>query len=113
MKLITVIIQPGKLDAVKKKLFDADIHKMTVSKVRGCGQQKGYNESYRGQIHSINLLEKIKIEIAVNDNFVKPTVEAIIKAAQTNTIGDGKIFVTTLDECYRIRTNETGPEAIG
>ena len=113
MKLVTAIIQPERLEAVKKELFNAEIHKMTVSKVRGCGQQKGYNESYRGQIHSINLLEKIKIEIAINDEFVKPTVDAIIKGAQTNTIGDGKIFVTTLDECYRIRTKETGSEAIG
>lgn len=113
MKLITAIIQPEKLDAVKRELFNAEVYKMTVSRVRGCGQQRGYTESYRGQIHSINLLEKIKIEIAVNEDFVKATVNAIIKAAKTNTIGDGKIFVTTLDECYRIRTEETGADAIG
>lgn len=113
MKLITAIIQPEKLENVKKALFNAEVCKMTVSKVHGCGQQGGYTESYRGQIHSINLLEKIKIEIAVNDDFVKPTVEAIIKAARSNNIGDGKIFVTTLDECYRIRTGETGSSAIG
>ncbi len=113
MKLITAIIQPEKLEDVKRELFNAEVCKMTVSKVHGCGQQKGYTESYRGQIHSVNLLEKIKIEIAVNENFVKPTVEAIIKGARSNNIGDGKIFVTTLDECYRIRTGETGSSAIG
>jgi nitrogen regulatory protein P-II 2 len=113
MKLITAIIQPEKLEAVKKELFNSEVHKMTVSRVKGCGQQRGYNESYRGQIHSINLLDKIKVEIAVNEDFVKPTINAIIKAARTNTIGDGKIFVTTLDECYRIRTGETGSDAIG
>lgn len=113
MKLIVAIIQPEKIETVKKELFDAEIHKMTVSRVRGCGQQKGYTESYRGQIHSINLLEKIRIEIAVNDEFVRPTIDAIIKGARTGKIGDGKIFVTTLDECYRIRTGETGSDAIG
>jgi nitrogen regulatory protein P-II 2 len=113
MKLITAIIQPDRLEAVKKELFNAEVHKMTVSKVKGCGQQRGYNESYRGQIHAINLLDKIKIEIAVNEDFVKPTINAIIKGARTNNIGDGKIFVTTLDECYRIRTGETGSDAIG
>ena len=113
MKLIIAIIQPEKIDAVKKALFDADIHKMTVSRVRGCGQQRGYTESYRGQIHSVNLLEKIRLEIAVNDEFLKPTIDAIFRGAQTGTIGDGKIFVMNLEECYRIRTAETGSDAIG
>ncbi len=113
MKMVIAIIQPEKLTAVKEALFNADIHKMTVSRVRGCGQQKGFDESYRGQAHSVNLLEKIRIEIALNDEFVKPTINAIMKAARTDTIGDGKIFVTPLEECYRIRTGETGSEAIG
>ena len=113
MKLIIAIIQPEKLQAVKEELFRAEVFKMTVSRVRGCGQQKGYDESYRGQIRSINLLEKIRLEIAVNDNFVKPTVAAIIKGAKTGKIGDGKIFITPLEECIRIRTEETGSTAIG
>ncbi len=113
MKLVSAIIQPEKVEAVKEELFKIDVRKMTVSRVRGCGQQAGYQENYRGQIHSVNLLEKIKVEVAVNDKFVKPTVEAIFKGARTGNIGDGKIFVTSLDECYRIRTGEGGSEAIG
>ena len=113
MKLIVAIIQPERLENVKEELFKADIHKMTVSRVRGCGQQKGYQENYRGQIHSVTLLEKIRIEIAVNDQYVKPTVEAIFRGARTGNIGDGKIYVSSLDECYRIRTGEDGVDAIG
>jgi len=113
MKMITAIIQPEKLDDVKEALFHAEVFKMTVSRVKGCGQQGGYTEHYRGQIRSVNLLEKIKLEIAVNDNFVKPTINAIIKAAKTGKIGDGKIFVMPLEECIRIRTDEEGPAAIG
>jgi nitrogen regulatory protein P-II 2 len=113
MKMIIAVIQPEKLEAVKQALFNAEVHKMTVSRVRGCGQQAGYDEHYRGQVKSVNLLEKIRIEIAVNDDFVQPTLKAIIKGAQTNTIGDGKIFVMPMEECIRIRTEETGNEAIG
>jgi nitrogen regulatory protein P-II 2 len=113
MKLIVALIQPHKLEDVKKALFEADVHKMTVSSALGCGQQKGYTETYRGAISEINLLKKIRLEIAVNDNFVKPTVDAVIKGARTGKIGDGKIFITSLDECIRIRTGETGGEAIG
>ena len=113
MKLITAIIQPEKLQDVKEALFKANISKMTVSNVRGCGQQGGYSESYRGAIVEVNLLSKVKIEVAVNDEFVKPTIDSIIKCARTGKIGDGKIFVTTLDECIRIRTGETGNSAIG
>lgn len=113
MKLIVAIIQPERLEAVKAELFKANIHKMTVSRVKGCGQQKGYDENYRGQIHSVTLLEKMRIEVGVNDEFVKPTIEAIFKGARTGNIGDGKIFVTSLDECYRIRTGEDGAAAIG
>ncbi len=113
MKLIVALIQPHKLEDVKKALFDAAVHKMTVSSALGCGQQRGYTETYRGAISEINLLKKIRLEIAVNDSFVKPTVDAIIGAARTGNIGDGKIFITSLDECIRIRTGETGGEAIG
>ena len=113
MKKIEAIIQPEKLNAVKEELFKADVHKMTVSRVKGCGQQRGYTESYRGSISKVNLLSKIKLEIAVNEEFVKPTVNAIINGARTGAIGDGKIFVSDLEECIRIRTGEEGTEAIG
>ncbi len=113
MKMIVAVIQPEKLDDVKEALFHSEICKMTVSRVRGCGQQGGYTEHYRGQVRSVNLIEKVRIEIAVNDDYVKETVAAIIKGAKTDTIGDGKIFVMPLDECIRIRTDETGHDAIG
>ena len=113
MKLIIAMIQPHKLPDVKQALFDADVHKMTVSNVLGCGQQKGYSETYRGVVHEINLLKKVQLEVAVNDNFVKPTVEAIIKGAKSGKIGDGKIFVMPIEECIRIRTEEKGSDAIG
>ena len=113
MKLIIAIIQPEKMEAVKAALFNAEVYKMTVNRVRGCGQQGGYDEHYRGQVKNINLLEKIRLEIAVNDNFVEPTIKAIIKAAKTGKIGDGKIFIQPLEECIRIRTEETGSVAIG
>jgi len=113
MKLITAIIQPEKLPDVKEALFKAKVHKMTVSNVIGAGQQKGFTETYRGVITEVNLLKKVRIEVAVNEKFVKPTVEAIIKGARTGKIGDGKIFITSLDECIRIRTGETGNKDIG
>ena len=113
MKLIVAMIQPHKLPDVKKALFDADVHKMTVTNALGCGQQKGFTETYRGVIHEVNLLKKVRIEIGVNEAFVKPTVDAIIKGARTGNIGDGKIFVMDLVECVRISTGQTGKEAIG
>ncbi len=113
MKLIIAMIQPNKLPAVKKSLFEAEITKMTVTNVLGCGQQGGYSENYRGNIQEINLLKKVRLEIAVNDNFVDTTVEAIIKGAQTEKIGDGKIFIQPIEECIRIRTEEKGKNAIG
>ncbi|MFA6635603.1 MAG: P-II family nitrogen regulator [Candidatus Omnitrophota bacterium] len=113
MKLIVAMIQPHKLPDVKEALFAADVHKMTVTNALGCGQQKGFTETYRGVIHEVNLLKKIRIEIAVNEDFVRPTVDAIIKGARTGKIGDGKILVMDLAECIRIRTGETGREAIG
>lgn len=113
MKLIVAMVQPHKFPDVKKALDDAEVHKMTVSNVLGAGQQRGYAESFRGVKHETNLLKKVRIEIAVNDNFVKPTVDAIVKGARSGNIGDGKIFVTDLPECIRIRTGETGSAAIG
>ena len=113
MKLIVSLIQPHKLPDVKKALFDADVHKMTVTNALGCGQQKGFTETYRGVIHEVNLLKKVRLEIAVNEDFVKPTIEAIIKGARTGNIGDGKIFVLDMPECIRIRTGEKGSKAIG
>ncbi|MBN1687376.1 MAG: P-II family nitrogen regulator [Spirochaetales bacterium] len=113
MKMITTLIQPSKLEEVKKALFEAEVHKMTVTSALGCGQQKGYTETFRGVKSEINLLNKIRIDIAVNEDFVEPTVEAIIRAARTGKIGDGKIFITELTECIRIRTGERGRDAIG
>lgn len=113
MKLIIAMIQPHKLPEVKKALYDAEVYKMTVTNALGCGQQKGYTETYRGVIHKINLLKKIRLEIAVNENFVEPTLNAIIKGARTGKIGDGKIFILDLPECIRIRTGERGGKAIG
>ncbi len=113
MKLIIAMIQPYKLLDVKKELFDNEIYKMTVTNVLGCGQQKGYTETYRGVIHKVNLLKKVRLEIAVNEDFLEPTVKAIIKGAYTGNIGDGKIFILDLARCIRIRTGEEGSEAIG
>lgn len=113
MKLIIAIIQPEKLTDVKQALFEARIHKMTALNVIGCGQQLGYHESYRGAKEEINLLKKVELQIAVNEDFVKPTIDAIVRGARTGSIGDGKIFVLDLPECIRIRTGETGREAIG
>jgi len=111
--MIVAIVQPTKLPDIKKALFEADVRKMTVTNVIGCGQQAGYTESYRGSIIEVNLLKKIRLEIAVNDDFVKPTLDAIIKGARSGNIGDGKIFVLDLPQCIRIRTGEEGHEAIG
>ena len=113
MKLIVAMIQPHKLPDVKKALFDADVHKMTVTNVLGCGQQRGFSEMYRGVVHEVNLLKKVRLEIAVNEDFVKVTIDAIIRGAKTGNIGDGKIFVMDLPQCIRIRTGETGSAAIG
>lgn len=113
MKLIVAMIQPHKLPDVKKALYNAKVYKMTVTNVRGCGQQKGYTETYRGVVHEVNLLKKVRLEIAVNEEFVEPTINAIVLGAKTNTIGDGKIFVHDLTECIRIRTSERGSAAIG
>jgi nitrogen regulatory protein P-II 2 len=115
MKMIVAIIRPEKVEAVQEALAKHEICLMTASDVRGCGRQRGFKENYRGSEGVIRLLSKVKLEIAVNDNFVKPAVAAILEAAisQPGKIGDGKIFVLPLEECYRIRTGETGSVAIG
>ncbi|MCP4176630.1 MAG: P-II family nitrogen regulator [bacterium] len=113
MKLITAYIQPEKLNDVKKALYEVEIYKLSVTNSLGCGQQKGYHESYRGIDMEVNLLKKIRLEVAVNKEFVESTIKAIIKGARTGNIGDGKIFITNLENCIRIRTGEQGKEAIG
>jgi nitrogen regulatory protein P-II 1 len=113
MKLIIAYIQPHKLPDVKNALTEAEVYRMSVTNALGCGQQKGYTETYRGVEQEVNLLKKVRLEIAVNEDFVRPTIDAIIKGARTGTIGDGKIFVLDLGACIRIRTGEEGNEAIG
>jgi nitrogen regulatory protein P-II 2 len=113
MKLIIAYIQPEKLTDVKRALYAKEVFKLSVTNALGCGQQKGYTETYRGADVEVNLLKKVRIEIAVNEEFLKPTVDAIIEGARTGQIGDGKIFVLDLGECIRIRTGETGHDAIG
>ncbi len=113
MKLIVAYVKPERLNAVKQELYKNEIFKISVTNVLGCGQQKGYHESYRGVDVEVNLLKKIRIEIAVNQDFVQPTIDSIIAGAKTGNIGDGKIFVIPLEDCIRIRTGETGQEAIG
>lgn len=113
MKLITAYIQPEKLSDVKKRLYEAGIFKLSITNALGCGQQKGFHETYRGVDVEVNLLKKIRLEIAVNEDYVQPTIDAIIAGARSGKIGDGKIFVTALEECVRIRTGETGGDAIG
>lgn len=112
MKYIVAMIQPHKLPDVKQALFDAEVYSMTVSNALGCGNTMGYTETYRGVLQEVNLLKKIRLEIAVNDDFVEPTIQAIIKGAKTGNLGDGKIFVMDLPQCVRIRTLDRGPKAI-
>ena len=113
MKLVIAIIQPHKLEDVLRELENAEIHLKTVSNVLGCGRQKGRTEVYRGKKETGGLLKKVRVEIAVNEQFVQPTITAIVKGAKTGSIGDGKIFVMDMVECVRIRTGEKGSEAIG
>lgn len=113
MKLIIAYIQPHKLKDVKLSLYKAEVYKISVTNSLGCGQQKGYHESYRGVPIEVNLLKKVRLEVAVNEGYVEKTINAIIEGAKTGQIGDGKIFVLDLPECIRIRTGERGGEAIG
>ena len=113
MKLIVAYIQPERLNAVKQALYEQDVYKMSVTNALGCGEEKGYHETYRGAEIEVDLLKKIRLEIALNEDFLQPAIDAIIKGAKTGQIGDGKIFIQNLDECIRIRTGETGNDAIG
>lgn len=113
MKYIIAVIQPDRLDDVLEKLEEKEIHLVTVTSVMGRGRQKGIAAVYRSHTEAGSLLKKTKLEIGVNDEFVAPAVEAIIKGAQTGEIGDGKIFVLDMESCIRIRTREKGNTAIG
>jgi len=112
MKKIECIIRPEKLDEVKEALNEAGILGMTVTDVLGCGRQKGRKEVYRGVEYTLNLLPKVKIETVVKDEDVEKIAQLIIETAKTGSIGDGKIFVSTIDDAYRIRTRESGEKAI-
>jgi nitrogen regulatory protein P-II 1 len=113
MKYIVAVIQPDRLDQALEALERKEIHLVTVSTVMGRGRQGGLAEVYRSHKEAGSLLKKVKLEIAVNDNFVKATIDAIVSAGRTGEVGDGKIFVMPLEECVRIRTGETGGPAIG
>ena len=112
MKLITAIIKPFKLDDVREGLSDIGISGVTVTEVKGFGRQKGHTELYRGAEYVVDFLPKVKIEVAVTDTLVDRAVDAIIKAANTGKIGDGKIFISPLEQAIRIRTGETGDQAL-
>jgi nitrogen regulatory protein P-II 2 len=115
MKLIIAIIQPNRLEAVKAALTEVEVFRLTVMDVQGFGRQKGHHEVYRGHEIAVNLLRKVQLQIAVNEEFVEPTISAVIKGGRSGAqgeIGDGKIFVLPLDDCIRIRTGERGKEAI-
>lgn len=112
MKLVTAIIKPFKLDDVREALSDIGVQGITVTEVKGFGRQKGHTELYRGAEYVVDFLPKVKIEVAVNDDLKDQVIEAISNAAKTGKIGDGKIFIYNLDEAIRIRTGESGPDAL-
>jgi nitrogen regulatory protein P-II 2 len=112
MKLVSAIVKPFKLDDIREALSDIGVQGITVTEVKGFGRQKGHTELYRGAEYVVDFLPKVKIDVAVADNIVDQVIESIIKAANTGKIGDGKIFVTPLEQAVRIRTGETGEDAI-
>jgi nitrogen regulatory protein P-II 2 len=117
MKWIVAIIQPHRLDSVKQALTDVEVFRLTVSDVQGYGRQKGHTEYFRGQPMQVNLIRKVRLDIAVNDNFVQPTINAVVKGARSGAggkgqVGDGKIFVIPLDQVVRVSDGQTGSEAI-
>jgi len=112
MKIITAIIKPFKLDDVRQALGEIGVQGLTVSEVKGFGRQKGHTELYRGAEYVVDFLPKVKLEVAIDDDLVDQAVEAITSSANTGKIGDGKIFITTLEQVVRIRTGESGPAAL-
>jgi nitrogen regulatory protein P-II 1 len=112
MQKIEAVIQPSKLDAVKDALLEVGIEGMTILEARGHGRQKGHTEFYRGREYTVDLLPKVKLEMIVNDEFVERAVQAILSAARSGKIGDGKIFISKIDEAIRIRNDERGPSAL-
>ena len=112
MKLVTAVVKPFKLDDVREALSDTGVQGITVTEVKGSGRQKGHTELYRGAEYVVDFLPKVKIDIAIRDEMVEQAVEAITRVASTGKIGDGKIFVSNLEQVIRIRTGETGPEAV-
>ena len=112
MKLITAVVKPFRLDDVRNALAEVGVQGMTVTEVKGFGRQRGHTELYRGAEYVVDFLPKVKVEVAVSDDLAERVVEAIIEAAKTGKVGDGKIFVTGLEQVYRIRTGETGDQAI-
>lgn len=113
MKLIVAYIQPDALNRVKQELYRKEIFKLSVTNALGCGEQKGYSETWRGVDIEVNLLKKVRIEIAVTESFVQKTIDAIVAGAHTGKIGDGKIFILPIEEAIRIRSGEKGKSAIG
>ena len=112
MKLITAVVKPFRLDDVRNALAEVGVQGMTVTEVKGFGRQRGHTELYRGAEYVVDFLPKVKVEVAVSEDLAERVVEAIVEAAKTGKVGDGKIFVTTLDQVHRIRTGETGDQAI-
>jgi nitrogen regulatory protein PII len=112
MKLITAVIKPFRLDDVRNALAEVGVQGMTVTEVKGFGRQRGHTELYRGAEYVVDFLPKVKIEVALTDNLVERAIEAIIEAAKTGKVGDGKIFITNIEQVHRIRTGETGDQAI-
>ncbi len=113
MKLVIAYIHPEKLTSVKQALFEARVFKISVTNAMGCGEEHGYHEEYRGSGVEVDLLKRIRLEIAINEVYLQPVIDAIIKGAKTSKVGDGKIFIHDLEQCIRIRTGETGSDAIG
>ncbi|MBN1238952.1 MAG: P-II family nitrogen regulator [Gammaproteobacteria bacterium] len=112
MKLVTAVVKPFRLDDVRNALAEVGVQGMTVTEVKGFGRQRGHTELYRGAEYVVDFLPKVKLEVAVADGLVERVIEAIIESAKTGKVGDGKIFVTDLEQVYRIRTGETGDQAI-
>jgi nitrogen regulatory protein P-II 2 len=112
LKLITAVIKPFKLDDVREALSEIGVQGLTVTEVKGFGRQKGHTELYRGAEYVVDFLPKVKVEVAVDDSLLEAAIEAISKAANTGKIGDGKVFVANLEQVIRIRTGETGPDAL-